>query len=239
MKRRRVNGFTLVEVMVTLTALGLILLVIFAAFRLGLSAWERGEAIKEKYQKVRIISQLISQQVKSMVPYKIKTEKAEGNYLAFEGKKQSLKFVSTLPLKAKQPEGFVCVFYEFKEGRGEEGGRLVLHEQRVLNRDFFEEGFKEESAVSLLEGVTQVRFEYYQEEDSNKNRKEGWVEEWNAKESKDLPKALRITILQKNGRDEGETSPLTLMASLPAYQFEEVRVTPSRFGRGVIRGRVQ
>ena len=124
MKRRRVHGFTLVEVMVTLVALGLVLLVIFGAFRLGLSAWERGDSIKEKYQKVRIISQLISQQVKSMVPYKIKTEKAEGNYLAFEGKKQSLKFVSTLPLKAKQPEGFVFVVYEFKEGKGGRGRPL-------------------------------------------------------------------------------------------------------------------
>ena len=225
--------------MVTLVALGLVLLVIFGAFRLGLSAWERGDSIKEKYQKVRIISQLISQQVKSMVPYKIKTEKAEGNYLAFEGKKQSLKFVSTLPLKAKEPEGFVFVIYEFKEGKGEEGGRLVLYEQRVLNRDFFEEELKQESAVSLLEGVTQVRFEYYQEEDSNKNRKEGWVEEWNAKESKDLPRALKITIHQKNGKDEGEPLPITLMASLPAYQFEEVRVTPTRIGRGQIPGRVQ
>ena len=82
---RSTTGFTLIEVIVTLTVLGFILLVIFGAFRLGLSAWERGESTKEEYQKVRIITQLISQQIKSSVPYKIKTQKAEGNYLAFEG----------------------------------------------------------------------------------------------------------------------------------------------------------
>ena len=38
MRQRRMRGFTLVEVMVTLAALGLVLLVIFGAFRLGLSA---------------------------------------------------------------------------------------------------------------------------------------------------------------------------------------------------------
>ena len=228
------EGFTLIEVVVTLTILGLILLAIFETFRLGLSAWERGESTKEEYQRVRIISQLISQQIKSIVPYKIKTQKAEGDYLAFKGKAHSLKFVSALPIKAKQPEGFVYAIYEFKEG-GKEGGRLVLYEQRVLNRDFFEEEPREELAVSLLEGISNVRFEYYQEADSVKNRKEEWLEEWNAKEEKGLPKAFRMTITYpayhqagKDGKSKEENSSITVLASIPSYRFEEVRIGPAR-----------
>jgi general secretion pathway protein J len=220
------TGFTLIEVVVTLTILGFILVIILGAFRLGLSAWERGESTKEEYQKVRIISQLISQQMKSIVAYKIKTQEAEGDYLAFEGNAHSLKFVSALPIKAKQPEGFVYAIYEFKEG-GREGGRLVLYEQRALNKDFFAEEPKEELAVSLLEGVSNVRFEYYREEDPLKNQKEEWVEEWNAKEERELPKTIRMTITQKNQKDK-EEFPITILASLPAYQFEEVRIRPVR-----------
>jgi general secretion pathway protein J len=223
----RVKGFTLIEVMVTLTVLGFILLIIFGVFRLGLSAWERGELIQEKYQEVRIVSQLVSRQIKSIVPYKIKTPKAEGDYLAFEGKSSSLRFVSALPLRAQQPEGFVYVIYDFKEG-GQEGGRLVFYEQRALNRDFMEENPKEELAVSLLEEVSEVRFEYYQEEDSEKNQAGGWVTEWNAKEKMELPKALRMTLRQKKGNGQKEESPIILLASLPSYRFEEVRIGPSR-----------
>src|SRR5512136_1586864 len=80
------KGFTLVEVMITLTILGFILLIIFGGFRLSFSAWERGDSTKEELQRRRIITQLISQQIKSIVPYRIKTEKAEGDYLAFQGK---------------------------------------------------------------------------------------------------------------------------------------------------------
>ena len=220
------TGFTLLEVIVTLTVLGFILLVVFGAFRLGFSAWERGESIKEEYQKVRIISQLISRQIKSIVPYKIKTKKAEGDYLAFEGKARSLKFVSAFPIKAKQPQGFVYTIYEFTEG-GAEGGRLVLYEQRALNKDFLEEKPQEELGISLLEGISSIRFEYYREEDLAKNQAEGWGEEWNAKEEKELPKALKITIAYKNGRDK-EESHFTILSSLPAYRFEEVRTGPSR-----------
>lgn len=234
------SGFTLLEMVVTLTILGFILLIIFGAFRLGISAWEKGESSREEYQKVRTVSQLVSRQLKSIVPYKIKTEKAEGDYLAFEGRARSLKFVSALSMRAKQPEGFVYAIYEFRDG-GNKGGRLVAYEQRVLIRkNFFEEGPKEESGVPLIEGISDIRFEYYQEEDSLKNRKEGWVEEWNAKEEKDLPRAVRMTVTYKSGQSEKEETPMTLLASVSANRFEDVKPAPSGgFRRRTIRERLQ
>jgi len=227
-------GFTLIEVMVTLTILGFILLIIFGAFRLGSSAWNRGESIKEKYQKVRVISQLVSRQIKSAVPYKIKTQKTEGDYLAFEGKAHSLRFVSAYPMKSRHAEGFVYAVYEFKEG-GEEGGQLILYEQRVLNKDFFAEDLKEDQGISILEGISNVRFEFYREEDQEQKKPEEWVEEWNAKEEKELPKALRMIITQKNGKAAGEESPVTIQASLPAYQFEQVRAAPPGSRRSTLQ----
>ena len=227
------TGFTLLEVIVTLTILGLILIVISEAFRLGLSAWERGESTREEYQKVRAISQLVCPQIKSSIPYKIKTQKAEGDYLAFEGKPHSMKFVSALPIKARQPQGFVYVIYEFQE-EGKEGGRLVYYEQRVLNKNFFEEKPDEELGVSLCEGISDVRFEYFRREDKDKNWTEGWVDEWNAKEEKELPKALRMKITLKNKNIDKEEVPLTLLASISANRFEEVRTGATRF-RSLVR----
>jgi general secretion pathway protein J len=229
------TGFTLIEVVITLTILGLICVIIFGAFRLSLSAWERGESVKDEYQKVRIVSQLITQQVKSAVPYMIKPQKAEGDYLAFEGDARSLRFVSALPVRGKQPEGFVYAKYEFKE-EGSEGGRLILYEEKALNKDFFAEDPKEELGVSLLEGVTSVRFEYFREEDPLNNQQEEWVEEWNARDEKRLPKALKMTIIRKNQQGKEEL-PINLFASLPAYRFEEVRTMPRRRipGTSVIR----
>lgn len=216
------SGFTLIEVIVTLTILGFIVLMVSGTFRLGFSSWEKGDAIKEDYQKIRMVSQLVSRQMKSLVPYKIKTEKAEGDYLAFDGKTHSLRFVSALPIKAKRPEGFVYVVYQFKN-EGDKKGRLVLYEQRALNRDFFEDDLMEDSAVTLVGGVSQVRFEYYREADKEKSRTEEWVEEWNAKEENELPRALRMTVTYWNERGKEEASPITVLVSVSAYQFEEMR----------------
>jgi general secretion pathway protein J len=220
-------AFTLVEVMVTLTIMGFILLMIFGAFRLGIAAWEKGETNKEEYQRTRIASQLISQQMKSAVPYKIKTQKAEGDYLAFEGKARSLKFVSALSLKARKPSGLVYAFYEFREG-GKGGGRLILYEGRVLNKNFLEENPPEDAAVPIFEGLADVRFEYYREEDPEKNRIEGWVEEWSAKEEKELPTALRLTLLSQKGGGKSEGVSTMILASLPSNRYEEVRTGPVR-----------
>jgi hypothetical protein len=213
--------------MITLTILGLFLLMIFGVFRLGLSAWEKGESGKEEYQRMRIARQLISQQVKSVVPYKVKSQKAEGDFLAFEGKAHSLKFVSSLSLKARRPSGFVYAFYEFEEG-GEKGGRLILYEGRVLNKNFMDDPPPQDTAVPLFEGLAEVRFEYYQEEDPEKNRAEAWVEQWSAKEEKELPKALRMTLVSRKGSGPAEELSTMILASLPANRYEEVRPGPVR-----------
>jgi hypothetical protein len=134
--------------------------------------------------------------------------------------------VSALPIKGKQPGGFVYAIYEFKE-EGSEGGRLILYEEKALNKDFFAEEPKEERAVSLLEGVSSVRFEYFREEDPLNNQQEEWVEKWNAKDEKRLPKALKMTIIRKNQQGK-EEPPITVFASLPAFRFEEVRTGPGR-----------
>jgi len=229
------SGFTLLEMVITLTILGFVLLIIFGAFRLGISAWDKGESSREEYQKVRAVLQVVSRQLKSIVPYRVKTEMAEGDYLAFEGGARSLKFVSTLSMRAMQPEGFVYAIYEFRDG-GDRNGSLVVYEQRVLIRkNFFEEGPREELGVPLIEGISDIQFEYYREEDPLKNRQEGWVEAWSAKEEKELPRAIRMTVTYRNRKNEQEETSLTLLASVSANRFEDVKaLTMKPSGTGVV-----
>jgi len=212
--------------MVTLTIMGLILLMIFGVFHLGVSAWEKGDSFKEKYQKMRISSQMLSRQFKSAVPYMIKTPKAEGDYLAFEGRQSSLRFVTSLPLRSRQVEGLVYAVYEFVQG-GVEEGRLVQYEQRVLNKDFMDTKPREELGVILFEGIADIRFEYYREENPDKNWTSGWVTEWSAKEEKELPRAMRMTLVPMRIAKK-EEAVFTILTSLPCYRYEDMKASFQR-----------
>ena len=234
----KIRGLTLIEVVVTMTILGFILVIVYQVFRLGIVSWEKGESGAEEYQKIRIVSRLLSQQVKSAFPYEIKTQKAEGNYLAFEGKKQSLRFVSAFAARSKRPEGLVFAVYDYKEG-GIGQGSLVLYEQRVLNKDFFEEALKKDSGVTLLEGLSEIRFEYFREADPENNKTEEWVDEWNAKEEKKLPGAFRMTVTFRDEKGGKQKSPMTLMASIPANKIDKAITPFTGLGRRAIRQRLE
>lgn len=224
LKKRR--GFTLLEVMVTLTILGFILLMIFGGIRLGLSAWHKGEEIQEADQQVRIGEQLLLRQIKSAFPYKIKNSKAGGDYLFFEGNAQTLKFISTYSLRNRSSAGLVLVTYEFqKKDDGE--GILFWREQRVLTKDFSEEYSTPEPGHPLWRYIKDISFDYYQEEDASKTKVAEWVREWSAKERGELPAAVRLKILYGKETDMYPKQ-ILLLVNIPASRWEEIKPIPGR-----------
>ena len=109
---------------------------------------------------------------------------------------------------------------------------MILYEGRVLNRNFLDDPPREEDLIPLFDGLADVRFEYFQEENADKNRAEGWVEEWSAKEENALPTAMRVTVFPRKGSGWTQESPLMVLASLPSNRYEDIR------SRGVARGPV-
>lgn len=227
---RESRGFTLLELIVTFTILSLIFVMIFGALRLGSSAWERGEGQAEKYQRMRIVFNLLSQQLKSSFPYKIKAQKAEPDYLAYRGESDSLRFVSTFSLQAKKPEGLVFVIYRVGE-MGSSGKILKVYEKRVLNKNFMEETPDDEKFFPVLEGLLDFKFEYFQEGETKEEAGE-WIESWDGKDKKDLPRQVRMTAQWKEKKGKKGEVEIVLPASisLPANQYDD-RGKPGRLIR--------
>lgn len=222
-KPKRGSGFTLLELVVTLTILGFILVMVLGLLRLGSASWERGEAKTDHYQKQRIVFNLLSQQVKSSFPYKIKAQKAEGDYIAFLGARDSLRFVSTVSISAKRPEGLVFVIYRVEEGK--EGGKILrVLEKRVLNKDFMEETPEEEKFLTLLEDLSEFGFEYFQEGEEEEEVGE-WVETWDGKDKRELPRQVRVVAKWGEKKREGEET-LTTLVAIPTIRYDDR--TPGR-----------
>jgi len=217
-KPKRDLGFTLLELVVTLTLLGFVLIMVLGLLRLGSSSWERGEAKADHYQKQRIVLNLLSQQVKSSFPYKIKAQKAEGNYIAFFGERDSLRFVSTFSITAKRPEGLVFVIYRVEEGKDTEK-LLKVFEKRVLNKNFMEDTPEDEKFLTLLGDLSEFGFEYFQEAEEEEEVGE-WAESWDGKDKRELPSQMRMVAKWGGEKKEGEET-LTTLVSIPTLRYDD------------------
>src|SRR5262245_2458891 len=71
------RGFTLLEVVIALTALALVTVICYGAFHLGIRAMERGEVAVVAAQRLRVATDVIIRQIKSIVPYKARNRDDE------------------------------------------------------------------------------------------------------------------------------------------------------------------
>ena len=67
-------GFTLLEVVIAMTALALVTVICYGAFYLGIRAMERGEVAVVAAQRLRVATDVIIRQIKSIVPYKARNQ---------------------------------------------------------------------------------------------------------------------------------------------------------------------
>src|SRR5439155_14005706 len=92
MTERR-NGFTLLEVVLAMTALALITAICYGAFHLGIRAVESGERAVVTAQRLRVATDVLIRQVKSAVPYPARN-KDDDVYPYFVGTATSLTFIT-------------------------------------------------------------------------------------------------------------------------------------------------
>jgi len=172
------SGFTLIELIISITILSIITVIIGAAFHLGIQAWEKGEKETGDAQQLRVLSSLLSQQIKSIYPYPIKMEDKDEEFVMFKGEPDSITFVTTLTDSSFG--GFKWVQYVFRDG-------ALLYKEGLLPDKKIEENIKDKDKEEIIDtNIDNFQFSYLSPDD------EEWQEEWNLGE--DLPDAIKVNI---------------------------------------------
>jgi general secretion pathway protein J len=168
------SGFTLLELVIALTILPLIILIIGNGFRLGMNAWEKGEQETVWTQRFRVLSGLLSQQIKSAYPYIMEVE--DEKVAVFEGKSDSVMFVTSLTDAGFG--GFKWVRYSYKDGT------LFLKEGLLPDKKLDDSITGDEEIVDT--DIEEIKFAYLSAEDNE------WKDSWDYGEK--LPGAVRVKI---------------------------------------------
>lgn len=198
-KRNAMAGFTLLEVLVGLTLLGVMLILIYASLNVGLRAWDTGEKRVSEASHQRVVQSFLRRELSQLFP--VRWRGIPESKIAFDGAKEELKFVTMLTLGAAAREGGLQwghLYVADDETPGGERRRTLFIKRSGFNlqaKDW--DGLDAAKAIPLINGVKSFEIGYYGAEDEVAEPQ--WTSEW-ANPFR-MPQLIKLTLQVDNGRD--------------------------------------
>jgi general secretion pathway protein J len=185
---RRQRGFTLLEALVGITIFSLVVVALYAGFRLGVRSWESGERAHTTTSELRLASGFIRRQLSQAFPLAVSTGSAWR--LWFEGSAERLVFISEMPAHLGQGGMYELTM---SVDRGEDGERLMVS-RRLLHPDV-ESGVAgaEDETRPLLEELDSVRFDFYGS--PRRDVEPTWQSSWD--DAQRLPSLVRVRLASR------------------------------------------
>jgi prepilin-type N-terminal cleavage/methylation domain-containing protein len=182
---RRAAGFTLLEVVLAMTALGMVTAIVYGAFHLGIRSVEKGQVAVVSAQRLRAASDVIRRQIKSMTPVGCRLEEGGDLVPYFEVEKNppSIAFVTTAGLHGGGGLEHVRYFVQ--------GDQLIIAASPIF---WFNKGkcsgveTRQTTEAVLLDGFRSIEFE-----PESYAKEENWHEEGGV-EGVGLPRSIGISV---------------------------------------------
>lgn len=204
---RRSSGFTLLELVVAFTILGLISAIVFSSFRVVINSYVASQERLEVRARERILQDHLKRQVGSIFPLR-----PTGSFTAsslrvdpqmdlsgaaltqvplFDGIQNAMTFITVVPLLFQETPGLTVVRYGLSQ---DEQGRYYL--------GAMETPFTGVSSYSdmvriprgkpypIVYDVTGLEFEYFGYDSRNQDYR--WMSRWSGEEMRAIPQAVRI-----------------------------------------------
>ncbi len=189
---KRQRGFTLLEILIAMTLLGLLMAMLFGGLRLGTRAWEASDVRSADLARLEAVQGFIRRSLTGAYPLLRTGDDDTKRRIAFTGGAQAVAFTALMPAHFGVG-GFYTITLTVEDGV--DGARLVF--RRQLYRSGDEEapppapaGTDEEKEKILLDGISKAEFSYFGIAD--KEETPSWRDEW--QDPKSLPDLVRLSV---------------------------------------------
>lgn len=181
------HGFTLLELMIALTLLGVMLTMVYSVFATALDAVPRGENVAAQSARMRAATSLMSRQVRSIIPYPMEGE-GESTPCYFAGNSNYFDFFTAAP-QHNGGEGLARVTY-WTDGISLSMGEMLVLGSSSSAGDQPAASAPVANGIQLLTGLAGARFQYLRVDGSDTE----WRESWDSFEEQTLPGAVRVLL---------------------------------------------
>ena len=200
------KGFTLIEVVLALTIFALLAGIVYGALSLSQRAVAKAQTSADRNQKQRATVDLLGSFIRSAYPYR---PTPQDQTIFFDGADDSLTFVSAYS-QALGGRGMAKI--QIRSEETDDGHTSLSLEETTPVRLNVEEGSAGQSqSLVLRERVKDFRLAYLDPQAEEEN----WEESWNGQERRVLPRAVRLTYQDENGREVSWVFPVMMMVLAP------------------------
>lgn len=200
------GGFTLLEVVLAITLFAVLGVILYGAFSVGHRAMEKTQVVFDANQKFRSAIDLLGSYVRSSVPYRSSPQDPE---IFYRGEENQVEFVSSFSL-AQGGRGIAKIRIYAENGQGD-GQTIKLEEQVPVRLKQENEAAAISNTVVLRERVSEFRLAYLEPQDNQEN----WRERWDKDEQKGIPRAVRLSYRNQDGREVQWTFPVMVTVLAP------------------------
>ena len=188
-RRQAEKGFTLVELLVALTLLGLISVVLFGGLRFGTRAWEAGDRRAAQLAQVQAVQALLRRRIAQARPPGLGAAAAVEKRAAFAGESDVLHFFAAGPSRAGV--GGIYAF-DLAAIEDDSGVRLELTWRLHRAEDETEPDDPPEAGLGgrrvLIDGLARAQFRYFGAPEPGQIA--DWRDNWNGNAG--LPELVAI-----------------------------------------------
>jgi general secretion pathway protein J len=199
-------GFTLLEVVLAVTIFAVLGAILYGAFAVGHRAMEKTQVVLDGNQKFRSAIDLLGSYIRSSYPYRSSPQDAAVFYI---GEETQAEFVSAFSL-AQGGRGMAKIRIYAESGQG--GAQVIkLEEQAPVRIDQEKEAAAISNTLVLRERVSAFRLAYLDPQDDLEN----WRERWDQDERQGLPRAVRLSYRNEDGKEVRWTFPVMMAVLAP------------------------
>jgi hypothetical protein len=207
------SGFTLFEVLLSITLTGFIMVALLIGMRVANRAWRTGEARLRQVHATAESNTFVVQQIASLVPYRVTTDDPHlpGTFTVLEALATCLRFVSTYSSVYRSRTGLVLVEYGIVEA-SPGNVEVALRETSVKDNDTlfhmlvrnvtndpdtgvplisYQPFSLRATDVLLMKGLGDAWFEYL-DLHPRKGTVPIWRKDWKSSEEAPYPGAIRL-----------------------------------------------
>jgi len=193
---RRQLGFTLLELLVSISLAAVVLMILASGLLLAEGAWRRGTEREGVIEQNLAENEAIQAQMGSAVPRVFRTQQNERplELLSFRGDAKQVRYLSRYSWEGERNSGLWLASYRVvRESDGKEQLLVsetgLTHDQQLANF-FLADELSATRDVPFNDPADHIEISYLRSRSPGKLA--AWVEEWKCEEQKELPRGVRI-----------------------------------------------